>query len=812
MIVTRGLTRLRRSRRAVSATAGLVGLAVTTVLAGAGSAAAQTGSWTLTGSMTATRTNATATLLQNGEVLVAGGNSASNGALASAELYNPAAGTWALTGSMTTARYEQTATLLQNGEVLVVGGMNDTNSDLGTAEVYNPATGTWAATGSMASTPGAGATATLLPNGTVLVAGGCCTPAAGPGALASAQIYNPATNAWTATGSMSTGRYYATATLLGNGTVLVVGGDNIVPDMNSGMGSSPLTSAEIYNPATGSWQSAGNTATGHVWATASLLPSGQVLVAGGSLSGCCGGVTGADLYTPSAGTWQAAAPMNVPRESAAAVVLANGTVLMTGGYEGVTATPYLASTEIYQPSTNAWTLGPNMNTGRAYQTATLLPTGQVLVAGGYDNGALATAELYNAGGTSTPAPTVTGVSPATGPAAGGTAVTVTGTNLSGGSVAFGGIAATGVSCTAASCTATSPAGTGTVDVTVTTAGGTSATSSADQFAYQAAPPPAPAVTAVSPASGPASGGTAVTVTGSNLSGGSVAFGTAVGTGVSCTATSCAATSPAGTGTVNVTVTTPGGTSATSAADQFTYTTTPVGPVVTGVSPASGPAAGGTAVTVTGANLTGGAVAFGGTAATGVSCTATSCTATSPAGTGTVNVTVTTSGGTSATSAADQFTYTTASPANLIPNPGFESAGVPSDYWGSTLARSQAVVHSGSWSLAQTLTSSSGGWDMDTNPSWYAPISSSKSYTAGIWVYATATVKVNLSLDLLTSSGGYVDSATGPNVTLTAGTWTHLTVTGIKPTSSEVYGAMEPDFLKGTKGTIIYWDDMSLTSP
>jgi Kelch motif/Galactose oxidase, central domain len=404
MIVTRGFTRLRRSRRAASATAGLAGLAVTMLLAGAGSAAAQAGSWTLTGSMTATRTNATATLLQNGEVLVAGGNSASSGALASTELYNPATGTWAPTGSMTTARYEQTATLLQNGEVLVVGGMNDTNSDLGTAEVYNPATGTWTATGSMASTPGAGATATLLPNGTVLVAGGCCTPAAGPGALASAQIYNPATNAWTATGSMSTGRYYATATLLGNGTVLVVGGDNIVPDMNSGMGSSPLTSAEIYNPATGSWQSAGNAATGHVWATASLLPSGQVLVAGGSLSGCCGGVTGADLYTPSTGTWQAAAPMNVPRESAAAVVLANGTVLMTGGYEGVTATPYLASTEIYQPSTNTWTLGPNMNTGRAYQTATLLPNGQVLVAGGYNGGPLATAELYNAGGTSTPAP------------------------------------------------------------------------------------------------------------------------------------------------------------------------------------------------------------------------------------------------------------------------------------------------------------------------------------------------------------------------------------------------------------------------
>jgi N-acetylneuraminic acid mutarotase len=815
MIVTGSLTRPRRGPRAAAA-AGLLGLAVTLLLAGSGSAAAATGSWTLTGSMSATRSQATATLLQNGEVLVAGGNSTSNGVLASAEIYNPSTGTWAPTGSMTTARYTQVATPLQNGEVLVAGGEGDGGALLGTAEVYNPATGTWAATGPLASAFGAGATATLLPNGTVLVAGGCCTPAVGPGALASAQIYNPATNSWTGTGSMSIGRYYATATLLGNGTVLVVGGDNIVPNMMSGMGDEPLTSAEIYNPATGSWQSAGNTATGHVHATASLLPSGQVLVVGGAASGCCVAVTGADLYTPSTGTWQAAANMNIAREYAAAVVLPDGTVLMTGGYNGNTILSWLASTEIYQPSTNTWTAGPSMNAERAYQTATLLPNGQVLVAGGTDgsNFALASAELYSSGTTSPPAPVVTGVSPSTGPAAGGTAVTVSGSNLTGGSVTFGTAAATGVSCSATSCTATSPAGTGTVNVTVTTASGASATSSADQFTYTAAPPPAPTVTKVSPASGPAAGGTAVTVSGSNLTGGSVTFGTAAATGVSCSATSCTATSPAGTGTVNVTVSTASGTSATSSADQFTYTAAPPpAPAVTGISPPTGPPAGGTAVTVTGANLTGGSVAFGTAAATGVSCSATSCSATSPAGTGTVNVTVSTASGTSATSSADQFTYTSAPPpANLIPDPGFETAAVPADYWGSTVALSQAVVHSGSWSLAQTLQSSSGGWDLDSNPSWCVPISSSKTYTAGVWVRSTATVKVNLSLDLLDSGFNYVDADTGPNVTLVANTWTHLTVTGIKPASGEVYGGMEPDFLSGARGTIIYWDDMTLTSP
>jgi len=380
-------------------------------------------------------------------------------------------------------------------------------------------------------------------------------------------------------------------------------------------------------------------------------------------------------------------------------------------------------------------------------------------------------------------------------------------------VTIGGLGDTSTFCNDTMCTAETPGGATTAAVAVTTASGSA---SAGTFTYQqASTPPAPTVTGVSPATGPASGGTAVTVAGSNLTGGSVAFGGTAATGVSCTATSCTATSPAGSGTVNVTVTTGGGTSAAGTADQFTYqqASTPPAPTVTGISPSSGPAAGGTAVTVNGSNLTGGSVAFGGTAATGVSCSASSCTATSPAGTGTVDVTITTAGGTSATGSADRFTYAAAPPpSNLIPDPGFESAGIPADYWGSRLARSTAVVHSGSWALAQTISSSSGGWDLDSDPSWYAPISSSKTYTVGIWVRSTATVKVNLSLDLLASDGSYVDSATGPNVTLAAGTWTHLTVTGIKPAASEVYGGMEPDFLNGTKGTVSYWDDMSLTSP
>ena len=148
-------------------------------------------------------------------------------------------------------------------------------------------------------------------------------------------------------------------------------------------------------------------------------------------------------------------------------------------------------------------------------------------------------------------------------------------------------------------TATAPAGTGTVDVTVTTRGGTSGTSSADQYSYVAAP----AVSGISPASGPGAGGTSVTITGTNLSGASaVMFGsTAATTFTVNSATQITATAPAGSGMVDVTVATPGGTSATSAADQYSYVPMPA---VSGVSPAGGPVAGGTTVMISGSGFSG----------------------------------------------------------------------------------------------------------------------------------------------------------------------------------------------------------------
>ncbi len=259
-------------------------------------------------------------------------------------------------------------------------------------------------------------------------------------------------------------------------------------------------------------------------------------------------------------------------------------------------------------------------------------------------------------------PTVTGLSPATGPASGGTSIVVTGTNLGAASaVTFGGTSATSYTVNSATrITTTAPAGSpGTVDVVVTTPGGTSSTSSADEFAYVATP----AVTGLSPASGPVPGGGTVVVTGTDLNAAtSVRFGSTSAPFTQNSATQLTATAPAGSaGAVDVTVTTAGGTSSgAGSGNDYTYVATPA---VTGLSPAAGPASGGTTVVLTGTDLTGAtAVRFGPTLATSiVVSSATQITVTSPAGAvGVADVTVTTPGGTSPTTGtANDYTYVAA---------------------------------------------------------------------------------------------------------------------------------------------------------
>jgi hypothetical protein len=293
-------------------------------------------------------------------------------------------------------------------------------------------------------------------------------------------------------------------------------------------------------------------------------------------------------------------------------------------------------------------------------------------------------------------PTVIGISPAAGPIAGGSNITITGTSFNRTTaVTFGTTAATLFTVVNATMiTATAPAVTaGTVDVTVTTPGGISAKSSADKYTYAAVP----TVTGISPAAGPLTGGSVVTITGTAFTGASwVTFGSTAATHVTVVnATAVTATVPANTtaGTVDVTVTTPGGTSAVVPADQFTYQAPPT---VTGISPAAGPIAGGTVVTVTGTVLTGAnAVTFGSTADSHITfVNTTMVTATAPAhAAGTVDITVTTPGGTSAKSSADQYTYvappavTTVAPAT----PWYRNATVPFLLTGTNFAPGQTTV-------------------------------------------------------------------------------------------------------------------------
>jgi hypothetical protein len=256
------------------------------------------------------------------------------------------------------------------------------------------ASGTFVNTGSLATAHDSH-TATLLPNGKVLVAGGVN----GPGdqtATAIAELYDPASGTWTATGSLVTARYVHSATLLPNGKVLVAGGFND----SSGY----LASAELYDPASGIWTATGSLATARLLHTATLLPNGQVLVAGGS-NGSSNRFASAELYDPASGTWTATGSLATARLRHTATLLPNGQVLVTGGVNssGVAS----ASAELYDPASGSWAATGNLAAARIDHTATLLPNGQVLVAGGNDgSNALASAELY-VGATPTPTPTPT---------------------------------------------------------------------------------------------------------------------------------------------------------------------------------------------------------------------------------------------------------------------------------------------------------------------------------------------------------------------------------------------------------------------
>ena len=381
------LTTARESHRATLLPSGKVLVAGGNGLASAELYHPGTNTWSAAGSLATARRFHTATLLPSGKVLVAGGEYGDGSALASAEQYDPGTNTWSVAAGLASARLWHTATLLPSGKVLVAGGGGSSNVTVASAETYDPGTNTWSAAASLATDRFAH-TATLLPSGNVLVVGGWSSSNGGL-ASASAELYDyTGGGSWSAAGSLATGRSGHTATLLPSGKLLVAGGAN---------GSSYLASAEQYDPGTNTWSAAGSLTTARWVHTATLLPSGKVLVAGGGGVGPKGNsnLASAELYDPGSNTWSAAGSLANARAGHTATLLPNGKVLVAGGGGSGGS---LVSAKLYDPGTNTWSAAGGLATERCAHTATLLPSGKVLLVGGQDNsGVLASAELYDPG-------------------------------------------------------------------------------------------------------------------------------------------------------------------------------------------------------------------------------------------------------------------------------------------------------------------------------------------------------------------------------------------------------------------------------
>jgi len=331
------------------------------------------------GTMVVPRSGHSASLMEDGRVLVAGGTDAAYALTTVSEIYDRATNSWKATGHINLGRTFPEEVTLLDGRILLIGGIIGGNVQ-STVEIYDPATGVWTYTGSM-NYGRYGFDPVVLPDGRVLAAGGY---GSGEG---KAELYDPASGTWSLTGDLNYLRTLYHATLLQNGKVLIAGG----------VGLGIPRQAELYDPATGTFTITGSLFVGRSSTIQVMLEDGRVLVAGGYRNTNQGykPTNESEIYDPATGVWTKTGSMKIARYYFTGNLVRDGKVLAAGGFtaDGIEDT---ASIEEYNPTTAKWALSTSaLATARAYHSTTTLLDGSLIVAGGsHSNQAVANAEFF----------------------------------------------------------------------------------------------------------------------------------------------------------------------------------------------------------------------------------------------------------------------------------------------------------------------------------------------------------------------------------------------------------------------------------